>query len=89
MPDINFVYSLRAAIEALPCLVSSIFQGRASNGFVHFRCLVYFSLQRLKPSIRVAERSVSVLSRSTFAIGVSFTINAVTSQLVSTLRSTT
>jgi len=37
----------------------------------------------------VAECAILILSRSTFAIGVSFTINDVASQPVSTLHSTT
>ena len=89
MADITFRSSLRAAIGVLTCIVPQSFRGRASNGFVHFYGLVYFSLQRSRTSISVAEWSVSILSRSTFAIGVSFTINAGTSQLVSTQGYTT
>ena len=89
MADITFRYSLRAAIGSPACLVPLTFQGRASKGFVRFQGLEYFSLQRLRPSIKVAEWSVLILSRSTFAIGVSFTVNAGTSQPISTLRSTT
>jgi len=89
MADIMFHYSLRAAIEALTCLVSQTSQGRASNGFVHFQGLEYFSLQRERPSIKVAERAFSVLLRSTFAIGVSFTVKADTYQPVSTQGYTT
>jgi len=56
---------------------------------LHLQGLEYFSLQRSRTSIKVAEWSVSILSRSTFAIGVSFTINDVAYQPVSTLHSTT
>jgi len=86
---IMFHYSLRAATAGISCIVPPSFQGRASNGFLHFQGLEYFSLQRLKPSIRVAECAILILSRSTFATGVSFTINAGTSQLVSTQGYTT
>jgi len=87
--DVTYRYSLCAPTAGLTCIVPQSFQGRASNGFLHLQGLEYFSLQRSKPSIRVAEWSVSILSRSTFAIGVSFTVNDVASQLVSTPCSTT
>ena len=89
MADITYRYSLWAAIGALTCLVPQSFQGRASNRFLHLQGLEYFSLQRSRTSIRVAEWSVSILLRSTFAIGVSFTINRVASQPVSTQGYTT
>jgi len=87
--DITYRYSLRAATAGLTCLVSQTFQGRAFDELVHFQGLEYFSLQRSRPSIRVAERAILILPRSTFAIGVSFTINGGTYQPVSTQGYTT
>jgi len=89
MADITFRYSLRAAIGSLTFIVPQIFQGRAFNELVHFRCLVYLKLQKRKPSIRVPECAILILPRSTFGIGVSFTVNGGTYQLVSTQGSTT
>jgi len=87
--DIMFHYSLRAATAGQAVLGSQTFQGRASNELVHFQGLEYFSLQRSRPSIKVAGRACSIILRSTFAIGVSFTINDVASQPVSTQGYTT
>jgi len=87
--DLTYRYSLRAPTAGMACLAPQTFQGRASNGFLHLQGLEYFSLQRSRPSIKVAERAFSILLRSTFAIGVSFTINRVASQPVSTQGYTT
>jgi hypothetical protein len=86
---VMYHYSLCAPTAGISCLVPPSFQGRASNKFVHFHGLEYFSLQRSRPSIKVAERACSILLRSTFAIGVSFTVNGGTSQPVSTQGYTT